>query len=42
MITIKGKYNEATAYVDIIEEQCLSQLYNICKGYRQHFGNFVR
>ena len=31
MITIKGKYNEATAYVDIIEEQCLSQLYNICK-----------
>ena len=31
MITIKGKYNEATAYVDIIEEQCLSQLYRICK-----------
>ena len=30
MITIKGKYNEATAYVDIIEEQCLSQLYRIC------------
>lgn len=31
MITIKGKYNEATAYVEIIEEQCLSQLYTICK-----------
>lgn len=31
MIEIKGRYSEATAYVDIIEEQCLSQIYRMCK-----------
>ena len=31
MIEIRGKYNEAAAYTDIIEEQCLSQIYRMCK-----------
>ena len=31
MIEIRGKYNKAVAYTDIIEEQCLSQLYRMSK-----------
>ena len=31
MIEIKGKYNEIKAYTDIVEESCLTQLYNICR-----------